>query len=351
MPAIQNPTQSTILVTGANGFAAAWIVDGLLKQGYTVRASVRSADKGKYLQEVFKSFGDKIEIVITGDMSKSGTFDEAVKGVDGIIHSAAQVHLNAVEPNDIIEPAIEGNLNIMRSALKYGDRLKRIIITSSGASMTAGGSPEPITISEKNWNESSVKECEEKGRDASGIAKYSASKILSEKAGWDFYEKHKSEIGWDVTFLHPTWIFGPTLHEVASIDKLNGPNLLWHNVITTGDCRGLSPRLFPSTGWIDVRDVALGHVRSLEVEEAGGERIILCSGPFVFQDFIDVVNSLQPSPWPSHKKPFTKGEAGEKIYKIVWDMSKEKKILGIKFRTQNETARDMLADWESRGWN
>jgi len=70
MPAIQNPTQSTILVTGANGFAAAWIVDGLLKQGYTVRASIRSADKGKYLQEAFKSFGDKLQIIVTGDMSK-----------------------------------------------------------------------------------------------------------------------------------------------------------------------------------------------------------------------------------------------------------------------------------------
>jgi len=29
---------------------------------------------------------------------KAGAFDEAVKGVDGIIYSAAQVHLDAVEP-------------------------------------------------------------------------------------------------------------------------------------------------------------------------------------------------------------------------------------------------------------
>ncbi|KAK7456489.1 hypothetical protein VKT23_010739 [Stygiomarasmius scandens] len=350
MPIIRNPAQSTILATGANGFVATWIVDGLLKKGYTVRASVRSADKGKHLQEMFKSFGDKLQIIVTGDMSKA-TFDEAVKGVDAIIHSAAQVHLDAVEPKDIIEPAVESNLSIMKSALKYGDRLKRIIITSSCATVTIQNPPEPVTINEENWDEYSVKECEEKGRDASGVAKYSASKILAEKAGWDFYEKHKSEISWDIAFLHPPWIFGPTLHEVTSIDKLNGSNLFWRNVITTGDCGGPSPRLFPSTGWVDVRDVALAHVQSLEVEEAAGERIILCSGPFVFQDTIDAVNSLQPSPWPSHKEPLAKGETGEKLYKITWDLSKEKRILGIKFRTQEETARDMLADWESRGWN
>ena len=76
MPIIRNPTQSTILATGANGFVATWIVDGLLKKGYTVRASVRSAEKGKHLQEMFKSFGDKLQIIVTGDMSKASRIIE-----------------------------------------------------------------------------------------------------------------------------------------------------------------------------------------------------------------------------------------------------------------------------------
>ncbi|THU93560.1 D-lactaldehyde dehydrogenase [Dendrothele bispora CBS 962.96] len=352
MPALQNPTHSTILVTGSNGFLATWIVDGLLRGGYNVRASVRNMDRGNHLTQLFKGdFGDKLEIFPTGDMAKAGAFDEAVKGVDGIIHTAAEVHLNAVEPKDIIDPAIDGNLNLMRSALKYGDRLKRLVITSSCAAITSHAD-HPVTINEKNWNDASVKECEEKGRNASGLAKYAASKTLAEKAGWDFYEKHKSEVGWDITFLNPPWIFGPILHEVPSIDKLNSSCLFWYNAITKGEAVGnASPRVSPSHGWVDVRDVALAHIRSLEVEEAGGERIILCAGPLVFQDAIDAVNSLQPSPWPSHKEPFAKGEAGEKEYKITWDTAKEKSILGLKFRTHEEMARDVLADWESKGWN
>ncbi|THV00670.1 NAD(P)-binding protein [Dendrothele bispora CBS 962.96] len=299
MPALQNPTHSTILVTGSNGFLATWIVDSLLRRGYNVRASVRNLDRRKHLTQLSKGdFGNKLEIFPTGDMAKAGAFDEAVKGVDGIIHTTAQVHLNAVEPKDIIDPAIDGDLNLMTSALKYGDRLKRIVITSSCAAVTS-------------------------------------------------YADHP-----DITFLNPPWIFGPVLHEVPSIDKLNPSCLFWYNAITKGEAVGdASPRVPPSHGWVDVRDVALAHIRSLEVEEAGGERIILCAGPLVFQDAIDAVNSLQPSPWPSHKEPFAKGDAGEKEYKITWDTAKEKSILGLKFRTHEEMARDVLADWESKGWN
>jgi len=37
------------------------------------------------------------------------------------------------------------------------------------------------TLSEKIWNETSTKEVESKGREASGIHKYRASKTLAEK--------------------------------------------------------------------------------------------------------------------------------------------------------------------------
>jgi nucleoside-diphosphate-sugar epimerase len=54
-------------------------------------------------------------------------FDEAVKDVDGIAHTASPFHLNAVEPIDIIDPAVRGTANILNSALKCG-RLKRVVL-------------------------------------------------------------------------------------------------------------------------------------------------------------------------------------------------------------------------------
>jgi len=66
---------------------------------------------------------------------------------------------------------------------------------------------------------------------------------------------------------------------------------------------------------------------------------------------VDAVNKLQPARWPSHKEPLSKGDAGEKEYRITWNTEKEKRIFGIKFRTHEEMAQDILTDWESKGWN
>jgi uncharacterized protein YbjT (DUF2867 family) len=61
---------SKILVTGANGYIALWVLRKLLEQGYSVRAQVRSEAKGKHLKEYFKSYADKIELVVVEDITK-----------------------------------------------------------------------------------------------------------------------------------------------------------------------------------------------------------------------------------------------------------------------------------------
>jgi nucleoside-diphosphate-sugar epimerase len=59
-----------ILVSGANGFIASWIVITLLEQGYNVRGTVRSLAKGRHLSELFKEYEDKFELVIVEDITK-----------------------------------------------------------------------------------------------------------------------------------------------------------------------------------------------------------------------------------------------------------------------------------------
>ena len=53
-----------VLVTGANGYIAIWVVKKLLEKGYSVRGTVRAESKGTHLKEVFKEYGDKLEIVV-----------------------------------------------------------------------------------------------------------------------------------------------------------------------------------------------------------------------------------------------------------------------------------------------
>ena len=61
---------SKVLVSGANGYIAMWIVRTLLERGFTVRGTFRTEDKGKFLIEYFKSlgYGDKFEVVVVDDI-------------------------------------------------------------------------------------------------------------------------------------------------------------------------------------------------------------------------------------------------------------------------------------------
>ncbi|CEL07001.1 hypothetical protein ASPCAL10168 [Aspergillus calidoustus] len=60
------------------------------------------------------------------------------------------------------------------------ERVGRIVITSSCAAIL-DTSDEEVTVSEDDWNDQRVRECEIHGRNAVGLAKYSASKVLAER--------------------------------------------------------------------------------------------------------------------------------------------------------------------------
>lgn len=64
---------------------------------------------------------------------------------------------------------------------------------------------------------------------------------------------------------------------------------------------------------------------------------------------VDVASSIQPYPLPNHLP--AKGVPGlDKSYNIQYNTEKEKGILGIKFKTLEETTRDTLEDFAARGW-
>ncbi|KAK0484420.1 hypothetical protein IW261DRAFT_1456425 [Armillaria novae-zelandiae] len=344
MPSLSPP--SKVLVSGANGYIAIWIVRTLLERGFTVRGTVRSEAKGEHLKNIFKPYGHKLEIVVVDDITKGGAFDEAVKGVDAIAHTASPVQFSVRDPQELIVPAVKGTVGILTSAAKYGSSVQRIVVTSSSAAILRS-EPGTITLSEVDWNEQSPKEVEEKGLDASPFAKYRASKALAEKAAWSFYEGHRSEFAWDLTMINPPWVFGPFIHDMPTLNALNASSKAWYDAAVRQDHGGLSPNellVQPGHGWVDVRDLAEAHVRALEVEAAGGERILVSAGSCVWQDWLIATQSVSTS------RVLPKPVPGDIKYAIVFDTSKEKRLLGLKFRTIEESARDILSDFDSRGW-
>ena len=97
MVAISPPAK--VLVTGANGYLAAYVVKKYLEAGYSVRGTVRSLSRSVFLKDLFASYGERLELVAVEDITKDGAFDEAVKGVDVIAHTASPFNFNATEPD------------------------------------------------------------------------------------------------------------------------------------------------------------------------------------------------------------------------------------------------------------
>ncbi|KAI0635002.1 NAD-P-binding protein [Trametes polyzona] len=340
------PTVSSgkVLVTGANGYIAVWVVKTLLDQGFSVRGTVRSEDKATHLRELFKSHGDKFEVVIVEDITTDGAFDQAVQGVDAIEHTASPFHFKANDPDELIVPAVHGTTGILQSALKYGTSVKRVVVTSSCAAVLSL-SNEPRVFSEEDWNEGSVKEVREQGAAASQPAKYRASKTLAERAAWAFYEEHKGKLPWDLVVLNPPFVFGPAIHGVGAPESLNESAREWYLKVVKGeiDNEGLANI---GSSYVDVRDLALAHVLALKKPEAGGERIIVSAGPYKWQDFVNAAHKLNPK-IPAGNTSYDPAKA---THLFQYAPDKQRRILGVPFRSLEETTKDTLEDFKARGW-
>jgi uncharacterized protein YbjT (DUF2867 family) len=138
MPSISAPAK--VLVTGANGYLATWMIRYLLERGYSVRGAVRSLAKAEHIQKMFRPYGSAFEIAVVSELTTEGAFDEAVKGVDAIAHTATPVTLPTGHPDgeylqhdsdighstyevlfsEIINPAVCGVRGILKSAFKHG---------------------------------------------------------------------------------------------------------------------------------------------------------------------------------------------------------------------------------------
>ncbi|KAF8953556.1 D-lactaldehyde dehydrogenase [Flammula alnicola] len=339
---------SKILVTGANGYVAMWVIRTLLEQGYSVRGAVRSNDKGKRLREYFEAYGDKVEWVVVEDITKDGAFYEAVKGVEGIEHIASPAHLDPQidDPDDFIRPAVHGTVGILRSALKAGTQIKRVVVTSSIAAVVSMVTGSPRTFDEKDWGDEFVKTVEEQGKMSPTIVKYAASKTLAAKAAWEFYSKHKTEISWELVALCPSLILGPPLQEVKVPAHLNDSLAVWFNIVFTEMPDSL---LKDTHGYVHVRDVAAAHVLALNKEDAAGQRMIISSGTTTGQDLRNVIYSLKPEYYNSGVLPRGTPDL-ETVVTSVYNADKSKKILGLEYKSLTEIINDTLADFEARGW-
>ncbi|KAF8308488.1 D-lactaldehyde dehydrogenase [Clavulina sp. PMI_390] len=284
MPAVTTPGK--ILVTGASGALATHVVQTLLNQGYSVVGTVRSASKGDYLVDLFKS--EAFSYAIVKDIGAADAFDDVIRTgeFDGVLHTASPFHTGPGDPQAVILPAVKGTTNVLESVMNFGPTVKRVVITASAINILEP-KPLPYTFSEKDWNTSSISAVEQAGDKADGYSTYCASKTLAERAAWDFMSAHRGDgsITFDLVATNPSYIFGPILHDVQSPETLNESHKLFFDTVTAKDSQ-LTPEKAAKYlgGMVDARTVALAHVRALSVEEAGGNRFFVTDSQWSAQD-------------------------------------------------------------------
>ncbi|KEP47717.1 NAD-dependent epimerase/dehydratase family protein, partial [Rhizoctonia solani 123E] len=189
---------ATVLVTGANGFIGTWVCKIFLEKGYWVRGTVRSSSKGDYLLEIFKDYGERFAYYVVEDITKPGAFDEAIKSIQAVIPVASPATAAIDDPQDLIKPALNGTLELIHSINTYGLEVECLVLTSSGSAITDPTQPAGTIYTDDDWNTWSVKQMEEKGKNA-GWDKYRASKVLAERAAW---EEVKKQNRWDLVAIH-----------------------------------------------------------------------------------------------------------------------------------------------------
>jgi dihydroflavonol-4-reductase len=248
----------TVLVTGGTGFIGSWCIVELLKRGYAVRTTVRSSAKETALRTAISSAvnpaiasGDRLAFFIA-DLTKDPGWDAAVAGCDYVLHVASPLGTDAPnDPNELIIPAREGSLRVLRAATKAA--VKRVVMTSS----VAACSPSPHSPDNDNdetvWTNPSEK----------NLHAYRQSKVLAERAAWEFITGSNSAT--TLTTILPSAVLGPVL----TMENLGSVQVVER--LLTGKLPG-NPRL--GFNIVDVRDVADAHIRAMTSPQAAGQRFI-----------------------------------------------------------------------------
>ncbi|KZT54480.1 NAD(P)-binding protein [Calocera cornea HHB12733] len=330
-----------VLVTGANGYLATWILRTLLEEGYSVKGAVRSVSKGDYLVNLFKKYGDAFAYVIVEDMAKEGAFDDHVNDVEAVLHTAARATSNAKSLDELAAVNVSGTLAVLNSVLQHGTNVRRFVYTSTTGTVV----DEPgKTLTEESieWNDWVVDQVRNNPSPL-GIFYYLASKVLAEQAAWEWVGKHKAGMRFDFVSLIIPWIIGPQIQEVRSRSDLTEAI----SILQVGLDNEWPPeqRYSHFSNWADVRDIALAHVRAMEKEQAAGQRFLISSGAFSLQDIYDALHSVTDSPLKDVPYGDPKGERGPLC---IHNADKAKRILGITFRPLGPSLTQALVDHQEK---
>ncbi len=336
-----------VLVTGATGYLASWVVKLLLGDGFTVHGTVRDLkrkEKYEHLLEIARNSNGKLNL-FEADLLKKGSFEKAVQDCELVIHTASPFILSGIKDaqKELVGPALKGTQNVLKTATKLD--VKRVVLTSSMVAIYGDNrdikAAENGVFTEKIWNTTS----------SVNHQPYNYSKMVAEREAWKIAGKQNS---WDLVVINPGFILGPSL---------NKNNVGFSNEFMTDLGNGKYKSGVPAGthGIVDVRDVAKAHILAGFTPKASGRHITAAHQ----KSFVDIAQALHknypnlPLPKQSLPKPIAwivaplfgltrKYVARNFNYDIAFDNSYVKKDLGMDFlpfeQTLTEHFEQLIAD-------
>jgi len=268
----------TVLVSGGSGFLGGHCVVELLRRGYAVRTTVRDLAKEEELRARVASEvdpGDRLA-VLAADLTSDVGWAEAVGGCDYVLHVASPFPaVQPKDPDELIVPAREGTLRVLRAALDAG--VRRVVVTSSVAAVRGSADSAAAPLTEADWSDP----------DDPKLTPYARSKTIAERAAWELV-RERGEEG-RLAVVNPGAILGPVLGDEHSTSLALVERLL----------KGMpgTPRIGFSV--VDVRDVAALHIVAMTAAAAGGERYLAVAR---FQWMADVAAVLREQLGPAAAK-------------------------------------------------
>lgn len=236
-----------VLVTGASGYLASWVVERLLRAGMEVHGTVRNLRdryRVEHLEKLAADYPQNLQL-FEADLLEPKSFDTAMEGCSLVIHTASPYLFE--EPRDpeqqLLRPALEGTRNLLGSVEKTPS-VRRVVLTSSVVALYDNA---------REVNESGaarVRTADINRRCTLESNPYAYAKTRAEQWAWQQQEKQQR---WSLITIHPGAIFGPSLSRRTDSTSIN----MMRQFINGSFRRGV-PRLW--LGLVDVRDVAEAHV-------------------------------------------------------------------------------------------
>jgi len=310
---------ATVCVTGVTGFIGTQVVKDLLARNYKVRGTVRSLAKEESFNHLkgFTNADKNLELVEA--QFDEDDFKKAFTGCTYVLHLASPFfHASGEQAEEqLVKPAIAGTVNALKAALSCG--VKKIVVTSSMAAVCGSQrQKDPNHVwTENDWNDTTT-------------LSYMYSKLVSEKAAWDFAKSHPEL---KLVTINPCFVMGPIYTKYNStstsveylVKLLNGSY-----------SEGLKQN---NSGFVDVRAVSEAHIAAMEKDNANG-RYNLCN---TSQSSDVQIAQILAEAFPEYKIPtnLKSGETYKEPVKFSTDHSKAEKELGVHFFDIKDTIIEM----------